>query len=65
MKAIEWEHVSNEYSEHISRTRTMFGWLVIVVNDVMTHFSDNRIEHGYEWRSSVTFIFDPFHTWLK
>lgn len=61
---IKWEGVSSDHSAYISRTRTPWGWLVLIADDVLHNFPDGRIlERGYEWRNNITFVFDPFHRW--
>lgn len=41
------------------RTKVPWGWIVECVGDVM----EKNMESGYQWRPSITFVFDPFHWW--
>lgn len=49
------------------RIKVPFGWILEVVSDVRSPinqgYSTPDYLEGYEWRVSVTFIFDPFHMW--
>lgn len=60
----KWENVSHNSGGYLSRMKVPGGWLVREVMDVMTF---NRDEHntGYEWRSSICFMPDINHEWLK
>lgn len=60
---MNWETVDNpNRSTHISRCRVPFGWLVTATEDVVDNLHERR-EAGYEWRTSITFVFDPFKMW--
>ena len=62
-KNMEREEIERNYC----RIRVPFGWILEVVDDVRSPvnkgYSTPDYEEGYEWRRSVTFIFDPFHVW--
>jgi hypothetical protein len=46
----------------LSRTRVPWGWLVLATEEV-THIRDGILQGGWDWRTSITFVFDPFHNW--
>jgi len=60
---MNWEKID----ESISRSRAPWGWLVMYQTDVYTPmntgYAQPEMMQGYEWRTSITFVFDPFHTW--
>lgn len=62
---MKWEKLEEFCT--ISRAKIPWGWLVMSVNDVMTPMNTGydkpEMLQGYEWRSSITFVFDPFHWW--
>lgn len=51
----------------ISRCRVPWGWLVMHQSDAITPVNKGYTipvyETGYEWRTAITFVFDPFHMW--
>lgn len=60
---LKWEKVE----DGIARTRTPTGWLVREVSEVCNDLSENglgRLETGYEWRTTLTFVPDPDGIWL-
>jgi hypothetical protein len=59
---IKWETIEQECATTIYRTRVPWGWLVYAVDDVF-HSTSERTGSGWDWRSSVAFVFDPFHWW--
>jgi hypothetical protein len=56
-----------EIERNFYRIRVPFGWILEVWSDVSspvyTGYYTTEYKEGYEWRISVTFIFDPFHLW--
>jgi hypothetical protein len=66
MKAkLEWERVDNNHAGVLYRSRVPWGWLVYDVQEV---FHPDRCEMdrsgtGWDWRTSMAFVFDPFHWW--
>jgi hypothetical protein len=63
---MKWEEVDNgDYAGLVCRTRVPWGWIVKYTEDVI----HNRLETGqgmvggWDWRTSITFVFDPFHWW--
>lgn len=60
---MSWEKIDDEYS----RVKVPWGWLVQQQSDVMTPintgYAQPELQRGYEYRASITFIFDPFHIW--
>ena len=44
----------------VRRSKIFGGWLVLVTSYVF-HTDGNY--NGIDWRTSVTFVFDPFHLW--
>ncbi len=62
---MNWEKIDNDPS--YSRTRVPWGWLVQHQADVMTPmhtgYAHPEMMTGYEWRTSIAFVFDPFHRW--
>lgn len=69
MSKLIWQSIESDHSNHLDRTRVPWGWLVMSTDDVMTPvntgYSLPETFTGYEWRTSITFVFDPFHKWLK
>ena len=67
MKQIMWENLTTELGTTIRRSKVPTGWLVIVTDDVQTHMHgiENPPEQGYECRSSICFVYDPYHYWLN
>lgn len=65
MKKREWEDITDtKYAVIVRRLRVPWGWLVMTVDDVMHKNHDGvLVWSGYDWRTSVAFIFDPFHWW--
>lgn len=59
------EAIIHTNANHLYRTRTPWGWLVESVDDVCTpaDYTNNIHAYGSEWRTSITFVFDPFHMW--
>jgi 3-methyladenine DNA glycosylase AlkC len=53
--------------ENCYRIRVPWGWIVEVYQDVFTPmytgYEQPEMKTGYEWRVSITFVFDPFHWW--
>lgn len=65
-----WEQIGTAEAGYLYRAAIFGGWLVKEVQDVSTVLPDwsgnmpaIRNEHGYEWRSSITFVPDPNHEW--
>ena len=56
---MEWEYLC----DYLHRLKVPGGWIVKHIEDVMTNVSQDTIEHGYEFRSSICFVPDPDHTW--
>lgn len=57
---MEWEAID----PGLERSKTPFGWLVKHTDEASTFFGEERgIDWNYEWRVSITFVFDPFHFW--
>lgn len=64
MKKQEWEDISPiDYAQTIRRQKVPWGWLVVVVDEVMHTSTERGREWGQDWRTSITFVFDPFHWW--
>lgn len=49
--------------DHFQRAKIFGGWIVTVSSNVSHIMEYNRIDDGYDWRTSITFVFDPFHLW--
>ena len=60
---IKWETLTTDIAVTIQRAQVPGGWLVISVDEVITPNTLN--DTGYEWRSSICFMPDPNHEWLK
>lgn len=65
MKPRVWEDITDtNYAVIVRRHRTPWGWLVMTVDEVLHKDRDGALRlSGYDWRTSVTFVFDPFHWW--
>ena len=58
-----FEAVKHDLADAMWRTRVPWGWLVMMSAEVMHQFPDGRFDSGWDWRTSITFMFDPFHRW--
>ena len=58
---IIFEAIKHDLSDSLFRTKVPFGWLVVISSDVV--HSKRDMQSGWDWRSSITFVFDPFHWW--
>lgn len=57
-----WETIN----DNLYRVRVPFGWLVRWCDDMWEDLGRGHgIECGYNWRNSITFVFDPFHVWKE
>lgn len=65
MPRLKWEPVDQNMATTISRAKVPWGWILLAVDDVYKIDSPHSylIGPGYEWRTSITFMFDPFHWW--
>ena len=65
-KKITWETIEQDQAVYMSRSRVPWGWIMMTCDDAYIMRSDGYTytpEAGYQWRTSITFIFDPFHWW--
>jgi putative IMPACT (imprinted ancient) family translation regulator len=64
---LKWEKVESDDHSSLSRVKVPWGWLVNNMDDVITQtyqgYSHPVPERNYEWRNTLTFVFDPFHWW--
>ena len=64
---MSWEILEHDRSNYLTRSRTPWGWLVMSTDDALTSqytvYSTPENMTGYQWRTSITFVFDPFHCW--
>ena len=60
---MEWIKISD--SPYMLKHKTPWGWLVMVQDDVLIEIPGIGFESGYERRSHITFVFDPFHWWKE
>ena len=66
---IIWENIENDHTGYLYRAKVPGGWLVKVVEDVISQQPSGMIhpqinyQIGYEWRTSITFMPDPDHEW--
>lgn len=64
---MNWENISGNHSNSLYRTRVPFGWLVMSTDEVLSPrnsgYSMPEYTNGYEWRTSITYVFDPFKMW--
>lgn len=59
-----WEQIDSDHAGYLNRARVPWGWLVMSTQDVYRIYGDSVLpQPGYEWRTSITFVFDPFHWW--
>lgn len=59
---MKWEVFDKDMSSLV-RTRVPWGWLVMNTDDVVHDTPHNGMQSGWDFRTSLTFIFDPFHRW--
>lgn len=59
---MEFELIEHDLADTIRRTRIPWGWLVMTTSEVV-HDIHGGLNSGWDWRSSMTFVFDPFHWW--
>lgn len=67
MAKLVFEDVTNNTSSDIKRARIPMGWIV-EESTVVSHMLFNAKyggngPDGYDWRISITFVFDPLHLW--
>lgn len=67
MAKLAFEQVANNISSYIQRARIPMGWLVEESTNVshmmyQAKYGGNGAD-GYDWRISMTFVFDPLHLW--
>lgn len=60
---MEFEDIKTNLGDSFRRARIFGGWLVTVTSDVIHDTEYNGMTSGHDWRTSVTFVFDPFHLW--
>ena len=59
---LKWEEIKDNMGHGaLFRARVPWGWLVREEQDVF-HLTMDR-SWGWDWRTSLTFVFDPFHWW--
>jgi len=61
-KKLVFEPIKHDLADSMFRTRVPWGWLVVVSADVV-HDQNGSWQSGWDWRTSITFMFDPFHRW--
>lgn len=61
---LNFKPLPNKQGYTLERAKVFGGWLVREMHDVL-HINPNyhSLQPGYEWRSTLTFIPDPSHTW--
>lgn len=55
---MNWERIDDE----TMRAKVYGGWLVLVQN-VVTHVIEGRMDNGWDWRPALAFVPDPKHEW--
>ena len=63
MDSAEWEEVPSDRGL-IFRLRVPGGWLVSMCDEVTHVLMDGRLEGGWDWRSTMTFVPDPQREWF-
>lgn len=63
MKEIEFESIKTNISATIQRAQVPGGWLVAAVDDVPRYLNGVGLREGLDWRTHLTFVPDPNHTW--
>jgi|WetSurMetagenome_2_1015567.scaffolds.fasta_scaffold653595_1 hypothetical protein len=68
MKELQFEKVeTNLGASFMQRAKVPMGWLVEDSTDVahMSYAAQYGCNgpSGFDWRISLTFVFDPFHLW--
>ena len=62
----KWEDLTDDnFATTLRRTKVPWGWLVMAIEEVIHNRMDNGqgMIGGWDWRTSITFVFDPFHWW--
>jgi len=59
---MDWEWIEDGY---LRRLRTPMGWIVQSFTDIAHDRSEygQGMACGWDWRTALTFVFDPFHNW--
>jgi len=62
----KWEYIETEDGSGLNRMRVPGGWLVKVceyVYQASLVMAGQGEPFGYDWRTSMTFLPDPEHSW--
>jgi hypothetical protein len=76
---LHWEVVEQHYIDYagkdaiqsstdMSRAKIPTGWLVeetTSVSHIVFHYQSGNDADGYDFRVTLTYVFDPFHLWKE
>jgi hypothetical protein len=65
---LKWEEIQqDDQIICMKRIKVIGGWIVQATMDALTPqyqgYDTPVQEHGYQWRTSITFVPDPNHEW--
>ena len=60
---MKFEEIQTDLADTFRRAKVFGGWIVTVTSDVVHMTDSTGMNNGWDWRTSMAFVFDPFHLW--